>query len=418
MPIDTSILKVALQNLMLEAKRFDQELFDTLDSICKKHERQSIVTATPDDDVLGDFNPIWQYLSQSVSCVSRPKGSPTKLSVQRSISQVELRRSKKRDLRKARRQLAQDAIEARACVPESDEMVPELGAYTSASDIDTSNISSDDDVSEEERLTQLRSILACATKVFQGSSLAPEKRPMLSDKDRAISIRQKIMKRYPETKETALFSPSRSPPRVAFVGKEHSRLIFNSDLGETHIFVDSSNIYLGFQDLLQKLHPTCYPSHSHRKPRMDLHILDTILERGRHSIRKSLVASSPLLQNWDAAVTRDYQLNILERVSSQDKPNQSKEQGVDELLHLQMMESILDHEPGTMVLASGDANVAQFSSGFYQVVLRALSRGWTVEVFGFDKSLNRLWLNGTLKREYKGRYRVIFLDDYIDELEM
>lgn len=403
---------------------FDQNLFDRLDLICLQHEQDQAcqIVATSggiQQDDLGNFDSIWQYLHPAGDSSLRTGLPSTKFDTKEpGNDSLLVKQSKKRDARKARRRLAHELREA-TVETFSPEDTPDLGDYTSASDLDITTLS-EDEATKEERLSHLRDTLEFATKAFQNSPMTMAKRSKISDKNRTISVRHKLAKNFPDEDHLALSSPSRSPPKVAFLEKSWNKRTTEDSPAtcKTHIFIDSSNIFLGFQDLLQKTHPHCYPAYSHRKPVMDLHILNTILERGRQSSRKTLVGSSPLLQNWEPIAIHDYQISILERVSRSDNPQHRKEQGVDELLHLQMMESIFDCEPGVMVLASGDANVAQFSAGFHQVVVRALGRGWRVEVVGFRKSMNRLWLDAKFRNEFGTRFKVIYLDDYVDELEM
>lgn len=409
---------------MPETLTFDKNLYDLLDTICSQYEQgkrseMAVVKVDEQRNDLGNFDPIWQYLSEAskpVLCI--PPSEVLGGSDHGGESSVDLKRQKQRDARRSKRRLAHELCEEDSAVPAFDD-VPDLGQYTSTSDLDNCITSSEDESTIVGRLDRLRSTLESATADFHRSPGSIAKRLVMSDKDRVVSTRQKLAKAFPEESQFSQSSGSQNIPKVAFVEKTGNILSSDSQpICKTHIFIDSSNIYLGFQDLLQKSYPACYPAFSHRKPVMDVHVLDSILERGRQSERKFVVASSPLLQNWEPVCSRDYQLSILERVPTQGNPNHLKEQGVDELLHLQMMESILDFQPGTMVLASGDANTAQFSSGFYQVVARALCRGWRVEIVGFRKSMNRLWLDSNLRQEHENRCRVIFLDDYLRELEM
>ncbi|KAF8923307.1 hypothetical protein BGZ58_003097 [Dissophora ornata] len=79
-------------------------------------------------------------------------------------------------------------------------------------------------------------------------------------------------------------------------------------------------------------------------------------------------------------------------------PAAKGEQGVDELLHLKMMETLLDHEPATMVVATGDGGDSEFGGGgFYAVIKRALDRGWQVEMVSWEDQLSGVYLELALE---------------------
>ncbi|KAF9153269.1 hypothetical protein BG015_003741 [Linnemannia schmuckeri] len=83
------------------------------------------------------------------------------------------------------------------------------------------------------------------------------------------------------------------------------------------------------------------------------------------------------------------------------------EQGVDELLHLKMLETLLDHEPATIVLASGDGGDSEFGGGgFYAVIKRALNRGWHVEVVSWEDQLSGVYLELALEYGYSCEHKL------------
>ncbi|KAG0365370.1 hypothetical protein BGZ54_006577 [Gamsiella multidivaricata] len=178
-----------------------------------------------------------------------------------------------------------------------------------------------------------------------------------------------------------------------------------------------------------------------------------ILKRNRPVARQVLVGSSPLFQELDAALEHNYEAIILKRVKrylpgelgalpipvkklrypstqssttgnraastagrgemnkddvcggatqGQTRGNQA-EQGVDELLHLKMLETLFDNEPATMVLATGDGCVSEFGGdGFRAIVRRALDLGWQVEIVSWDEQLSGVYLDLALEYGYKG----------------
>lgn len=93
-----------------------------------------------------------------------------------------------------------------------------------------------------------------------------------------------------------------------------------------------------------------------------------------------------------------------------------QEQAVDELLQMKMLESLVDFEPSTLILASGDAAEAEYSGGFLKTVERALTRGWKVEVMAWCKGLSYEYQSTGLAMKWKGRLSIIELDDFCEEM--
>ncbi|KAL8950229.1 MAG: hypothetical protein Q9222_003718, partial [Ikaeria aurantiellina] len=187
-----------------------------------------------------------------------------------------------------------------------------------------------------------------------------------------------------------------------------------------HIFVDASNILIGFHDSLKLSRGLPIHSRFRRHP-FSFHNLSLVLERGRPVAKRVLVGSDnyPAIQE---AKLIGYETNILDRVHKAKEltPKQKKylpnntasgsgggggnnnggnsgsettaaavmyakeawvEQAVDEILHLKILESVVDATaPSTIVLATGDAAEAEYSSGFLRMVERALEKGWKVEL--------------------------------------
>jgi hypothetical protein len=158
---------------------------------------------------------------------------------------------------------------------------------------------------------------------------------------------------------------------------------------------------------------------------VSLPVLSLLLRRGRPSPQGSLhlVASSPLYQNFDPLVRLGWEVSVLKRVEvPQDElvdshateihtkghqqaslafhanvpgPRKFKEQGVDEILHLKILQMLNTRptpapEGSTIVLATGDAACGQFNrDGFPGAVREAIKRGWTVELWSFSSGRYR-----------------------------
>lgn len=98
-------------------------------------------------------------------------------------------------------------------------------------------------------------------------------------------------------------------------------------------------------------------------------------------------------------------------------PQKWVEQGVDEILHLKMLESIVDtEEPSTMIVATGDAAKAEYSEGFMKMILRALKKGWKVELVAWGKSISMDYRRADFTNMWAGRFRIIELDQYAEFL--
>jgi hypothetical protein len=249
-----------------------------------------------------------------------------------------------------------------------------------------------------------------------------------SASNRRRNLVQKLITKYPKETDRILAQPT-APNYLSNISISASK--------ELHIFVDNSNILIGFFEAYKSQHGITDPFF--RAPKFDFHAFTTILERGRPIAKRFLAGSNPLVQPVSLAQLLGYQVSILERVvdtnskravstaspyasdSATGPPQRErkKEQAVDEILHLKILECLLDvPTPGIIVLATGDAAPAEFSpdGGFLRCIQRALKRGWDVELVCWRKSMSRLWREKGFRLESGDKFQVIELDDYVDEL--
>ncbi|KAJ5206129.1 hypothetical protein N7491_003252 [Penicillium cf. griseofulvum] len=212
-----------------------------------------------------------------------------------------------------------------------------------------------------------------------------------------------------------------------------------------HVFVDMSNIMVGFHDSV-KVSRNIPLSARIRRVHMSFANLALIMERGREATKRVLVGSDRL-PSVDEAERLGYEANILERVHKvkvttphrnhkfRKNPGSGSqgassgpetvaasgerwvEQGVDEILHLKILESILDTEhPATIVLATGDAAVAEFSGGFMKMVERGLQRGWNVELVSFSQGTSYAYRKKEFRIRWGDQFKLVELDRYLEEL--
>ncbi|MCJ1266176.1 hypothetical protein MMC22_006058 [Lobaria immixta] len=226
----------------------------------------------------------------------------------------------------------------------------------------------------------------------------------------------------------------------------------SGDLGtETglHVFVDASNIMIGFQYALKLSRGI---TGRIRRQDLSFHNLSLVLERGRPTAKKVLVGSDnfPAIEEAKAI---GYETNILERVhkareltprqarynshssnnnstaaqsSGSEKtagrttayaPEKWVEQAVDEILHLKILESVVDATtPATIVLATGDAAEAEYSGGFLRMVERALAKGWKVELVSFKHNTSGAYRRQDFRTKWGPRFRMVELDGFVEEL--
>lgn len=248
----------------------------------------------------------------------------------------------------------------------------------------------------------------------------------------------------------------------------------NSPAG-IHVFVDASNIFIGFTEQLKRLRNI--PPYVHVEPaEISFDALALLMERRRPVAKRYLAGSLPRTTAFDRAEQVGYQCHLLDKVwkakeltarqiyfneqeqarkygnngncsrgkaakaqappaaptngygsgsettpAANTAPQYAKakwvEQGVDEMLHLQMLQSIIDVEqPATMVLATGDAAQAEYSDGFMAMAERALNKGWTVELVTWAWNVNGLYKNAGFRRKWGERFRIVELDAFAEEL--
>lgn len=189
----------------------------------------------------------------------------------------------------------------------------------------------------------------------------------------------------------------------------------------TYIFIDISNIYIGFYKYVENRYKLL-------NPRINCKSLLNLLENKRNIQKRVLVGSCKknILKktrnnNYENKLHKifkknDYNTYILER--------HEKEKGVDELLHNNIMETLLfSNEVGTIVIATGDGKSSDFTdNSFYNLVLKALEIGWSIEIITWKYQMNKNYqygheLNALLKnKEIKKRYNIIYLEKYVNEL--
>ena len=185
-----------------------------------------------------------------------------------------------------------------------------------------------------------------------------------------------------------------------------------------------------------------------RRQPLSFHNLSLILERGRPAAKRVLVGSDNYESIQEAKLI-GYETNILDRVHKAKEltPRQKKyqslngantalsgqssgsetgpthapekwvEQAVDEILHLKILESVVDAKvPSTIVLATGDAAEAEYSGGFLKMVERALEKGWKVELVSFKHNTSGAYRKRDFRSKWGTAFKTVELDEFVEEL--
>ncbi|EHY58633.1 hypothetical protein HRR83_007355 [Exophiala dermatitidis] len=256
----------------------------------------------------------------------------------------------------------------------------------------------------------------------------------LSPRARKQALITALMRHYPEEKKylknSGLLEPAFTPLNVSKIG--------------IHVFVDISNISIGFHDCLKLARGMPRETRLKRVP-LCFHNFSLVLERGRPAAKRVLVGSDKYAA-IEQAKSLGFETNILERVHKAKEltPRQKKylsagetsgsetnttfpkntpaaekwvEQAVDEILHLKILESLIDAErPSTIVLATGDAAEAEYSGGFLRMVERALEKGWSVELVSFRLNTSSLYKRKEFRAKWGPMFKWIELDPFVEFL--
>ncbi|KAH7064802.1 hypothetical protein B0J12DRAFT_560788 [Macrophomina phaseolina] len=226
-----------------------------------------------------------------------------------------------------------------------------------------------------------------------------------------------------------------------------------------HVFIDFSNIHIGFQNCVKTMRGLPVQARITRED-IDFEALVLLMERRRPVAKRVLVGSLPAIPAFERAKALGYETNILDKVfkarelterqkyfrerearmngtyrpsssggegsgsgseTNAAAPQKAREawveQGVDEILHLKMLESVVDvDEPSTIVLGTGDAAAAEYSQGFMCMVERALKKGWRVELVSWQAGISSAYKRREFRQKWGDAFRIINLDDYVEDL--
>lgn len=188
-----------------------------------------------------------------------------------------------------------------------------------------------------------------------------------------------------------------------------------------HIFVDASNIFINWLNIL-KAREGIAPTMRITAPPFSFSNFDYILRAGR-PVAKAIAAGSAIpgrsldYHFVEASQVCGYNVTIMPRVDNYvGSDGRKKEHFVDEKLHLVILATVVDCEPTTMVVATGDGNIAEHSDGFLANIERALQKGWHVELVAFSESISHSYRTTAFAEKYGSRFKIRQLDEYAEFL--
>jgi hypothetical protein len=215
-----------------------------------------------------------------------------------------------------------------------------------------------------------------------------------------------------------------------FIMAENLGHPFKSDNG-VFIYVDLSNILVGLEKYLNEhsyIVRDAMTGHANGplpKSMLDFDAFSLLIERGRPAAKRFMLGTWPVnysntfAKMAESSRSRGYETTIWHkvRVSTPGTPNWSwKEQGVDEGIQKEMADALLSHNPGTMILATGDGARSTLGNGFCYYVEKALERGWKVEIFAWETSASAKYCDLNWRYQWREQLRVYMLDKFATDL--
>lgn len=384
----------------------------------------------PGEQGLGDFTALWDFLHpSSVNAESLSQNAPITSSKKQSRDKSHLSPSKPISILKRTAKTITQDITANSSGVISDstaESDGDLSVFDSAVPSQSALSFVPSQVSRTDKAQLLTPPSSCEEDSTLSAYTPKAKRPTndtpryKSAVERKAGLVSKLSKQFPDF--------TIKPSSVSKASKL-----------SVHVFVDASNISIGLHDSYKLQHGIPVTTHIKRLP-LSFHNFSLILERGR-PVAKRVLAGSDRFAAINEAEKLGYEVNILSRVhkAKEYTPRQLKfrnalgpggssetgfppserwvEQCVDEILHLKMLESLIDtDEPATIVLATGDAAEAEYSGGFLRMVERALQKGWSVEVVSFAMNTSFAYKRKEFRAKWGDRFRMINLEDYVEEM--
>lgn len=197
-----------------------------------------------------------------------------------------------------------------------------------------------------------------------------------------------------------------------------SSIISEKIKSDSYIFIDYSNIYIGFYN---------YIMYNHKKynicnPKMDYNKLFSIIENDKKFKKKILVGSKSSKKTKNNIKEKKifkqlgYEIIFLERINN-------KEEGVDDILHENILNILSIEKPGTIIIATGDGKKGDYTdNSFYNICVNALNKGWNIKIISWKNQISKKYIIGSelcniLKDDnIRNKFDILYLDKYVEML--
>ncbi|KAG9251678.1 uncharacterized protein F5Z01DRAFT_260613 [Emericellopsis atlantica] len=187
-----------------------------------------------------------------------------------------------------------------------------------------------------------------------------------------------------------------------------------------HVFLDQSNIQIGFVQTWLAAHGLPKNAHVSPMPQMSVRALNDIVGRGR--VHKTLSSCCSTQNNgrqpeWGFdLLAHKWTVEVRERKALGDGTH--KEDRVDETLQEQMRETLAKQTATstTFIVITGDGKPAEHSPGFVACVKDILAAGHYVEVVNWNLSCSQAWKDLAADEEYGDHFRHYYLNNFLQAL--
>ena len=174
-------------------------------------------------------------------------------------------------------------------------------------------------------------------------------------------------------------------------------------MNDVFVYWDNSNIFYQVQQLAETLNGS--DPESYYCVRLKFENLMRLAHADR-PVKKAYAAGSvppEMRQLWNSLENSGIEVYLFDRGTH----GGTEQQTTDQWLQLRMLEDAADHEPGVVVLLTGDGAGYATGRGFYRNLERLHRQGWKIELLSWIQSCH-----GAMRKWVENNGVFVALDDY------